>query len=164
MKTKKESVFWTLLRISMGWIFFWPFIDKLFGLGFSTKAEKAWIHGGSPTSGFLNGATKGPLEMFYKQMVGSNLVDWLFMLGLLFVGVSLLLGVFVLISSYIGSLMLILMYTAGFMPPANNPFLDEHIVFTLVLIGLSVYAVGQKFGFGYWWTKTGIVRRFNFLG
>ena len=37
-----------LLRILMGWLFLWTFLDKTFGLGFATTAEKAWIAGGSP--------------------------------------------------------------------------------------------------------------------
>src|SRR3712207_7355187 len=44
------------LRLALGWIFLWAFVDKLFGLGFATKAENAWIDGGSPTQGFLGNA------------------------------------------------------------------------------------------------------------
>lgn len=80
-------------RLSMGWIFFWAFIDKLFGLGFATAADKAWIAGGSPTFGFLNFGAKGPLAEFYKGIAGMMVVDWMFMLGLLAIGATLLLGI-----------------------------------------------------------------------
>ncbi|WP_418606599.1 hypothetical protein [Georgenia sp. SUBG003] len=30
-------------RIIIGWTFLWAFIDKLFGLGYMTPAERAWI-------------------------------------------------------------------------------------------------------------------------
>ena len=36
------------LRIALGWVFLWAFLDKLFGLGFATAAENAWINGGCP--------------------------------------------------------------------------------------------------------------------
>ena len=70
---------WGILRIGMGWIFLWAFFDKLFGLGFATKAEGAWVNGGSPTFGFLNFASKGPLAEIYQSMAGNAVVDWLFM-------------------------------------------------------------------------------------
>ena len=33
-------------RLSLGWVFLWPFLDKMFGLGHETPAAKAWINGG----------------------------------------------------------------------------------------------------------------------
>ena len=44
-----------VLRIAMGFLFLWAFLDKTFGLHYATPSAKAWIHGGSPTKGFLNG-------------------------------------------------------------------------------------------------------------
>jgi thiosulfate dehydrogenase [quinone] large subunit len=63
----------------MGLIFLWAFFDKLLGLGFATKAENAWINGGSPTSGFLLHGTKGPFAEFFQSLAGIPTVDWLFM-------------------------------------------------------------------------------------
>ena len=39
-----------LSRILLGFVFLWAFLDKTFGLGFATAAEKAWVAGGSPSS------------------------------------------------------------------------------------------------------------------
>lgn len=44
-----------LLRLATGWIFLWAFLDKTFGLGFSTPIDRAWINGGTPSQGFLLG-------------------------------------------------------------------------------------------------------------
>ncbi len=55
---------WGVLRLSMGWVFLWAFLDKLLALGFATGrnpetgvvdrfGDAAWIYGGSPTDGFL---------------------------------------------------------------------------------------------------------------
>lgn len=133
---KKEQSVWLLLRLSMGWIFFWAFLDKLIGLGFSTSFDKSWILGNSPTFGFLTHGAKGPFAELYSSLAGSLIVDWLFMLGLLFVGLTLLIGIYVKQGSTVGILMLILIYSAGFLPPVNNPFLDEHIVYIIIMIGL----------------------------
>lgn len=56
--TSSRFASWTglvsgILRILVGFTFFWAFIDKLFGLGFATPSERAWINGGSPTTGYL---------------------------------------------------------------------------------------------------------------
>ena len=50
------------IRISLGWIFLWAFVDKLFGLGFATPSARSWLNGGSPTKGFLANAATGPLR------------------------------------------------------------------------------------------------------
>ena len=38
-------------RLSLGWVFLWAFLDKVFGWGRATAAGKGWIDGGSPTAG-----------------------------------------------------------------------------------------------------------------
>lgn len=126
----------SLLRIGLGLIFAWAFFDKLFGLGFATLPEKAWIAGGSPTYGFLAMASKGPFEGIFKAIAGNAVVDWLFMLGLLFVGVTLLLNRFVRWGSLAGLAMVVLMYLAV-LPPENNPVLDDHIIYALVFLLLA---------------------------
>ena len=117
----------------MGFIFLWAFIDKVFGLGFATTTDKAWINGGSPTTGFLSNAAKGPFAEIFQSLAGVAVVDWLFMLGLLFTGLTLLLNRYVKWGCIAGSLMMFLMYLA-LLFPANNPIIDEHIVYILVLL------------------------------
>ena len=133
------------LRWVMGFIFLWAFFDKLLGLGFATKSSASWINGGSPTTGFLTHAVQGPFADFFKSLAGSAIVDWLFMLGLLAVGLSLILNRFVRWGAIAGSLMLFLMYLAV-LPPANNPIIDEHIVYILVMALIAVNARDTKTG------------------
>ena len=150
-------------RLSRGWIFFWGFIDKLFGLGFATAAAKAWIAGGSPTFGFLSFGAKGPFAEIFKGMAGMVVVDWMFMLGLLTIGVTLMLGIGVRLGAYIGVLMLLLMYTAGFILPEHNPIIDEHIVYAIIMLTLAATGAGRYLGLGKVWAKTGLVKRFPIL-
>lgn len=128
----KQKIVTRLLRLVMGFLFLWAFFDKVFGLGFATKAGKAWVNGVSPTSGFLSFATKGPFVKFFHSLSGVAAVDWIFMLGLLFVGLSLVFNKYVKWGCLAGSLMFLLMYLS-LLPPVNNPIVDEHIIYILVL-------------------------------
>lgn len=144
---KKLNLFLGILRITMGFLFLWAFFDKLFGLGFATcRDEKtgvinyfcnsAWLFGGSPTFGFLKFGTHGPFALFFQSLAGNEFVDFLFMIGLLGIGLSLILGIFYKLGTFSGIVLLSLMYLAGFLPPKNNPIVDEHIIYILVLIVL----------------------------
>lgn len=120
------------LRLLMGFIFLWAFVDKTFGLGVATPAEKAWIYGGSPTTGFLSNAVQGPFQTFFNNLSGIALVDWMFMLGLLFVGITLIFNRYVKWGAIVGIVMLVLMYLA-LLWPENNPFVDDHLVYSILL-------------------------------
>ena len=163
MEQNKIEYIWGLLRLAMGWIFFWSFIDKLFGLGFASTPEKAWNAGGSPTFGFLNFATKGPIAEFYQGLAGNPVVDWLYMSGLLLIGLSLMFGVGVRVAGYSGALIMILIFSAGFLPPKNNPFLDHHIIYTILLVGFALTKSGNCLGFGKRWSETKLVKKYPFL-
>ena len=65
-----------LLRVAVGFIFLWAFLDKFFGLGYATAADKGWIDGGSPTKGFLSGVKVGPfdLQLDRRHLVGQHAV------------------------------------------------------------------------------------------
>ncbi|MDN5571136.1 MAG: hypothetical protein L0G22_07790 [Propionibacteriaceae bacterium] len=40
-------------RIVIGFFFLWPFLDKLFGLGYSTPVGQGWLAGTAPAQGFI---------------------------------------------------------------------------------------------------------------
>nr|WP_228011500.1 hypothetical protein [Nonomuraea phyllanthi] len=138
---------WAVARISIGWIFLWAFLDKTFGWGFATPAAKAWINGGSPTTGFLKGTGEHALGGFFSTLAGQPWVDWLFMAGLLGVGLALVLGAGTRIAAGAGSAMLLLMWAAE-LPLATNPFMDEHLIYAIVLIGLALAGAGSTLGLG----------------
>lgn len=158
----KLSYIWALLRISLGWILLWAFLDKVFGLGFSTAADKTWLAGISPTAGFLKLGATGFLGKYFGALAGSALVDWLFMLGLLLIGTALILGIGMRIASYSGALLMFLMWLA-LVPSKNNPVLDDHIIYLFVFLGLNFADAGKTFGFGRWWGNTKLVKKYTFL-
>ena len=132
-----------VLRIAFGFTFLWAFLDKTFALGFSTGAQyaedgsragidfmaqdAAWLNGGSPTEGFLSFGVPvdNPFHGFFTSLAGQAWVDWLFMFGLLGIGVTLLLGVGMRIGTAAGALMYAFMYAAvapaGEQPDRRRP-------------------------------------------
>lgn len=160
---RASDYIWGVLRLLLGWTFLWAFLDKVWGLGFATTAEGAWLSGGSPTFGFLTFATKGPLAGFYQNLAGNAVVDWLFMLGLLAIGLPLLLGIGVRLAAFTGIVMYALMYSAGFILPEHNPFVDEHVVNAVIMVGLILSGAGRFLGFGNIWAKTRLVRKYPVL-
>lgn len=149
------------LRLALGWVFLWAFFDKMFGLGHETTAAKSWLNGGSPTKGFL-GSSKGPFEGFFHSIAGNGVVDVLFMAAMLGLGVALILGIGMRLAAVIGALVTVLMW-AAVLPPANNPFMDDHLVYAGVLVLLAVLGAGNTFGLGRMWTATSLVRRVPWL-
>lgn len=152
---------WAAARIALGFTFFWAFIDKLFGLGFSTPVERAWINGGNPTFGFLSNAT-GPFADFYHAIAGDLWVNVLFMGGLALIGLALLSGIGMRVAAVSGTILMLLMYGAS-LPLETNPILDEHIIYAIVLIGLALSGAGRTLGLGQWWSKLAAVRKYPVL-
>ena len=161
-----------VVRLSIGWVFLWAFIDKLFALGFATGrnpktgvvtrfGDAAWINGGSPTKGFLS-HSEGPFSSFYQSFAGAAWANWLFMIGLLGIGLALMLGVAMRIAAASGAVMLVLMWSAV-LPPANNPFMDDHIIYAITLVALMLAGAGATLGLGQTWNRLGIVQRHSFL-
>lgn len=153
-------------RISLGIIFFWAFLDKLFGLGFHTAADKSWLLGNSPTMGFLKFATAGPLSTIFQSLAGQAWVDILFMLGLALIGIALLLGIGVRIAGYAGALLVFLMFLAAvpfYSPESNNPLVDDHIVYMFILLAFTQMKVGHWYGYGKQWAKSNWVKKYPLL-
>lgn len=151
-----------VLRIAFGLEFLWAFVDKVFGLGYATKSGKGWIDGGDPTAGFLGKGTSGPMSDFYHSLVGDWWVTPLFMIGLAGIGLALTLGIGMRIAAVSGTLLYLLMWSAN-LPPDNNPVLDDHILGAITVIVLALFAAGNVWGFGGWWGKLDIVRRYPWL-
>ena len=162
-----------VLRISTGFVFLWAFLDKTFGLGYATPAAKAWIHGGSPTNGFLGHVEVGPLQSTFRSIAGNGFIDALFMLTLLGVGVALLLGVVLRFAAVSGTILLVLMWAAewplarftstGEATGSTNPFLDYHLIFALALIAVAVFGTASAWGLGKWWCSRPTVAAHSFL-
>jgi len=126
---KSFTVF--LLRISMGWIFLYAGLDKVM--------TPDWT-----AAGFLgNAQTFGP---FYERFTNPEIIDLVNIInvwGLTLIGVSLITGAFVRVSSFFGAILMILYYfpTLDFPYAGEHGFIiDDHLIYFfvfLVFIGLN---------------------------
>jgi thiosulfate dehydrogenase [quinone] large subunit len=162
-----------VLRIATGFIFLWAFLDKTFGLGFATPAARAWISGGSPTKGFLSGVEVGPLQSFFHAIAGNPIVDWLFMLGLLGIGVALIAGIGLRFAAVATTIMMAGMWLAEFpldtataagQPSmSTNPIVDYHVIYALVAIVAALAYAGHTWGLGKAWSRLPVVQKNRWL-
>jgi thiosulfate dehydrogenase [quinone] large subunit len=169
-----------VLRLAYGVTFLWAFFDKLLGLGFHTGAivndqgartgidfmakDGAWLNGGSPTEGFLmfGVPAHNPFKDTFNSMAGQPIWDWLFMLGLLGIGLALFTGVGIRMAAGAGALLYTLMYLAQ-IPLDNNPVVDDHMIGAIVVIVLALTLAGDTWGFGRQWARTNLVRKYPVL-
>jgi thiosulfate dehydrogenase [quinone] large subunit len=137
------------LRLALGWVFLWAFLDKLFGLGHGTKV--AWYDGGNPTKGFLAGA-KGPFAGFYHSFAGAGWANWLFMIALAAIGLALVTGIGLRVAAVAGGVLMLMMWSAV-LPPASNVFMDDHLIYAGLLALLALTSAGDALGLGRWWSR-----------
>ncbi|MDI6098736.1 DoxX family membrane protein [Actinoplanes sp. NEAU-A12] len=175
MLSKTAARALAVLRMSTGFVFLWAFFDKLFGWGFATTAERAWINGGSPTKGFLSGVEVGPgwLQTFFHDIAGDPWANWLFMLGLLAIGLAFVLGIGMRLAAGAGALMMVLMWaaewpldkttSAGEPSMSTNPIVDYHIIYGIAGIVLALAYSGHTWGLGKWWASLPIVQKNRWL-
>jgi thiosulfate dehydrogenase [quinone] large subunit len=170
--TVKASKIWEVLRLFMGWTFLWSFLDKAFALGFSTGRTEtgtidffgpaAWVNGGSPTEGFLQFGTKGPFADFFAGL-NPAWVDWVYMGSLLLIGLALIFGVGVRPAAVGGIIWMGMFYAASAIWPEHNPFLDEHVVYAVILGGIAYVGAGYWLGLGRFWARVPLVKKYPIL-
>ncbi len=99
-------------------------------------------------------------------------IDWLFMLGLLGVGVALILGVALRPAAISGCTMLAMMYVAswpfakvgGGIPTAStNPIVDDHVVSFIALVVVGAFAALSVGMLSRRWSALAVVRSHSSL-
>jgi thiosulfate dehydrogenase [quinone] large subunit len=171
--TERATKFLAIFRVLLGVEFLWAFLDKTFGFGYATPAARAWINGGSPTKGFLSNVAVGPFESTFHAWAGAAWADWLFMAGLLGIGLALILGIGLRAAAVSGTLMMLGMWaaewplarftSAGEPSMSTNPVVDYHIIYALGLIALALTYAGHTWGLGRLWAKLPFVARHRWL-
>ncbi|GID97571.1 DoxX family membrane protein [Amorphoplanes digitatis] len=173
MLTRAAARALAVLRISVGFVFLWAFLDKMFGFGYATPTERAWINGGSPTKGFLSSVDVGPLQGFYHNIAGQTWADWGFMLGMLAMGLALVLGIGLRIAACAVTVMMAMMWAAewplaqqnaaGEPSGSSNPIVDYHVVYALSAIVVALTYAGHTWGLGRQWVKLPFVQKHRWL-
>lgn len=136
MKTsQKVSLF--LLRVSIGWLFFYSGVTKI--------ANPEWS-----AAGFLNNAkTFQEFFSFFAQPEILPLVNILNSWGQMLIGAALLLGIFVRLASFSGVLLMILYYLPILQFPYPNQssfIIDQHIIYAAALLVLATLKAGKAWG------------------
>ena len=169
MLTKTAARALAVLRVGTGFVFLWAFLDKTFGLNFSTPGERAWINGGSPTKGFLSHVEVGPFQSISHDLAGLWWVDALFMAGMAAVGLALIAGIGLRVAAAAGSLIMVMMWAAEFpldrftaageASGSTNPFMDYHLIYAIVLSVLALTYAGHTWGLGRIWARLPLVQK-----
>lgn len=130
-----------LLRISLGILFFYAGITKVINPDWSA-------------AGYLKGAKT--FSEFYNFLLQPDLlpiINFINAWGLTLLGVSLLLGIFVRLSSKFGALLMLLYYIPILKFPyaGTNSFLvDQHIIYIFSLLLLGSAKAGRFWGLEKW--------------
>ncbi|MEK7586546.1 MAG: DoxX family protein [Patescibacteria group bacterium] len=130
-----------LLRLTVGWMFFYAGITKVLNDGWSA-------------GGYLAGAKN--FTGFYQWLASPAILpitNFLNEWGLTLLGVALILGVFVRICSLLGALMMLLYYLVILefpYPNAHAYIVDEHIIYIAILLFFATTQAGRFYGFDRW--------------
>ncbi len=147
-KIEKTSLF--MLRIVMGWMFLYAGITKVL--------DPAWS-----AEGYIKSAQN--FSWFFSQLLNPGIlptVNFLNEWGLTLLGVSLILGIGVRLSSLLGAV-LMFMYYAVLPFPYPNPhslLVDEHIIYVTILLYFAVVRAGRVYGLEEWCSGLPICSKF----
>ncbi len=140
--TQKTTLF--LLRIGLGFFMLYA--------GWSHLTTTGWS-----AAGYLKGAKA--FTGFYQILLQPNILpivnlvnEW----ALALLGVSLIFGIFVRVSSILGALLMLLYYLPlGFpYPDAHSLIVDDHIIYILILLFLASINAGKFWGVDSWFKRS----------
>lgn len=134
-RTQKISLF--LLRVGMGWVFFYAGITKVLNPAWSAEG---YLRGAKTFTGFYMWLAS-PAVLPYTNFLNA----W----GLTLLGVALLVGCVVRWASWAGIALMFLYWFPILVFPHPNPnsfLVDEHIMYALVLWVLGTYSAGKMWG------------------
>lgn len=151
---KGAKFFLVLLRLGMGWLMFYAGITKVLNPGWSALG---YIGNAQTFSGFFQWLAL-PQNLGWVNFAN----EW----GLTLIGASLILGIFVRLSSIAGFLMMMLYYFPILKfpyPNAHSYIVDEHIIYALVFLLLAAIRAGRVWGLENWCAGLPICRRLGGL-
>jgi thiosulfate dehydrogenase (quinone) large subunit len=149
--TTSQSRILFLLRLALGWLFFYAGITKILN---PTWSAAGYLQGAKTFTGLYHWFTQpGILPVI-------NLInEW----GLLLIGISLLLGIFVRLSTVSGAVLMLLYYFPGLTFPyigQNSFIIDEHIIYAIALLLLGSLQAGRIWGLENWCSNLPICSKY----
>ncbi len=149
MNLQKVSLF--LLRVAMGWMMLYAGITKIIDPKWSAAG---YLKGAKVFSGFFD---------WFLQPGVLPITNFINEWGLTLLGISLILGIGVRLSSILGAVLMMLYYFPILDFPYPNPhsyLVDEHIIYALVLLAFAGLRAGRVWGLENWCQNLPICRKF----
>jgi len=148
---KFSGISLVVLRLAMGWLMLHAGITKVLDPEWSAK-------------GYLMGAkTFAGLYHWLASPEILPVINFVNEWALTLLGISLILGIFVRLSSILGALLMLLYYfpVLSFPYVGVHAFLvDEHIIYALVLLFFAAVGAGQQWSLANWCAKLPICQRY----
>lgn len=142
------------LRIATGWMMFYAGITKVL--------DPKWS-----AAGYLKSAKTFPeLFQWFAQPDILPFVNFVNEWGLTLLGISLILGIGVRLSSVLGALLMMLYYFPVLdfpYPNAHAYIVDEHIIYALLLVFFAAVRAGRMVGLAGWCARLPICARYPVL-
>jgi thiosulfate dehydrogenase [quinone] large subunit len=85
------------------------------------------------------------------------------MVSLLLIGLGLISGVMTRLAAVGGIVWMATFYVGTAIWPEHNPFVDDHFVYVIVLVGLILANAGRYYGLGKVWQRVGVVQDRRYL-
>ncbi|MBU2101321.1 DoxX family protein [Patescibacteria group bacterium] len=142
----RHSKIWlAIIRLSLGWLMFYAGITKIM--------DPEWT-----AEGYAKSAKTLPaLYEWFASPANMGWIDFINKWGLTLLGISLILGIGVRLSSALGAVLMLSYY----LPVLDFPYagehsfiVDEHVIYIGVLIFFAVERAGRHFGLEKWFGKT----------
>ena len=152
MLNKLEAKALFALRLSVGWMMFYAGITKVL--------DPSWTAIGY-------GMSAKTFPGLYEFLVSPGNIGWINFVnewGLTLLGISLILGIGVRLSSVLGAFLMFSYYLPILKFPyvGHGYLVDEHIVYILVLVFFAVARAGRYYGLEKWFSKTFLKRASKF--
>ena len=130
----------------------------MFYAGITKVLDPAWT-----ATGYLTNAKTFP--GFYGWFVSPENIGWVNFLnewGLTLIGVSLILGLGVRLSSILGAILMLLYYFPVLeFPKVEHGFIvDDHLIYAVVLAFLATVRAGRYYGLDNWCANLPICRKY----
>lgn len=143
--SKTDKKWLALTRVSMGWLMLYAGITKVL--------NPDWT-----AAGYAKSAKS--LSGMYEWFASSSaigVIDFVNQWGLTLLGISLILGIGVRLSSSLGAVLMLFYYFPVLefpMAGEHSYIVDEHIIYALILAYFASVRAGRHFGLEEWFGKT----------
>jgi thiosulfate dehydrogenase [quinone] large subunit len=152
--TQSQKISLFLLRISLGALFLYAGITKLMDPNWSAQSY------------LVSAKTFSGLFQWFVQPQILPFIDFINEWGLTLLGVSLILGIGVRLSSILGAMLMALYYFPILefpMAGTHSYIVDDHVIYALILIYFASIRAGRVWGLEEWCSSLPICSRYPAL-